>query len=141
MRNSLEMRVPFLDVELVKFLETLPSHLKMRGTQRKYIHKEAAKRWLPSEIIYRKKRGFATPMDEWLQSDVGSAFGRLIDDKDSACRKFFDVGYIHRMIRMHQEKKENYQRHLFILLSFEIWYRTFFENNPIEKKWLSEVAK
>ncbi len=128
MANSLEMRVPFLDIELVKFLESLPSSMKLKGTQRKYIHKKAVEAWLPNEIIYRKKRGFMTPMDEWLQNDMALTVKKIVNDKASASRKFFDVGYIDRMIDLHRARKENYQRHIFALLSFELWYKTFFEN-------------
>ena len=73
MANSLEMRVPFLDNELIAFIETLPSDLKVRGTTRKYIHKKAVEAWLPREIVHRKKRGFQTPMDQWLQCELANA--------------------------------------------------------------------
>jgi asparagine synthase (glutamine-hydrolysing) len=128
MANSLEMRVPYLDKELVNFLETLPSNFKLRGNKHKYIHKKAAQAWLPPEIIERKKRGFETPMDEWLQGSFAEDAKKIFNDSNSAGRKFFNPDYLNKMIDLHRSGKENYLRHIFALLSFEMWYRTFFEN-------------
>lgn len=136
MANSLEMRVPFLDIEFVKFVESLPSRLKLNGLSRKYIHKKAVEKWLPKEIIYRKKRGFSTPMDEWLQKDFAKTAKNLFNKKDSACRKYFNLNFINRMIDQHQNRKEDFKRHIFLLLSFELWHKTFFENKKIELKIL-----
>jgi asparagine synthase (glutamine-hydrolysing) len=136
MANSLEMRVPFLDLELVKFLETLPSHFKLKGSTGKYIHKRASKRWLPDTVIQRKKRGFATPMDEWLQSDLAGFVKRVLNEHDSACRGYFNISYINNMIDEHQRRRQNYQRHIFALLSFELWHKTFFENKTLDKETL-----
>ena len=66
MATSLEIRVPFLDLELMRFVESLPSGLKVRGSVRKYIHKRAVEAWLPPRSFI-EKRGFQTPMDEWLR--------------------------------------------------------------------------
>ncbi|MBX7153752.1 MAG: asparagine synthase (glutamine-hydrolyzing) [Bacteriodetes bacterium] len=127
MANSIEMRVPFLDIELMSFLESLPSSLKLKRTTGKYIHKKACEDLLPHEIINRKKRGFATPMDEWLQGDFANTISRLFNEPNSAARKYFNVNYINQMVLLHQTKRENYQRHLFALLSFELWHRNFFD--------------
>lgn len=127
MANSLEMRVPFLDLELVQFLESLPAKFKLNGKTHKYIHKKAIEKWLPNEIIYRKKRGFATPMDEWLQKDLAIKAKELFNEKDSACRRYFNLNFVDRMIELHQSRRENFQRHIFALVSFELWHRNAFE--------------
>jgi asparagine synthase (glutamine-hydrolysing) len=126
MANGLEMRVPFLDIDLINFLETLPSSFKLRGITRKYIHKKAVEKWLPKSIIYRKKRGFQTPMDNWLQNDLAPIAKNYLCSNNSISCNFFNVKEISKMIDMHQQKKANYQRSLFSLLSFEMWYREFF---------------
>ena len=131
MANSLEMRVPFLDLELIEFLESLPASLKLRGRTGKYIHKLALREWLPEEIIARPKRGFDTPMDEWLQGELAQTAQRLILESDSACRRYFHVEYIVEMIARHISRRENFQRHIFTLLSFEIWHRVFMEKRSV----------
>lgn len=127
MANSLEMRVPFLDVELIKFIESLPSGMKLRRGVHKYIHKVAVKKWLPDEIIYRKKRGFSTPMDSWLQNDFAKEAKNMLNDPGSASKKYFNIEYINHMLDAHQNRKQNFQKNIFALLSFEIWHKTFFE--------------
>jgi asparagine synthase (glutamine-hydrolysing) len=104
MANSLEMRVPFLDLELVAFLESLPSSFKVRGTTRKYIHKKAVEAWLPREIVHRKKRGFQTPMDTWLQNDLASAAQTLFEQNDSACGRYFDLAFIRDLIEANKKR-------------------------------------
>jgi asparagine synthase (glutamine-hydrolysing) len=127
MANSLEMRVPFLDVDLIRFIESLPSSMKLKGSTHKYIHKQAVKKWLPEQIIHRKKRGFATPMDEWLQNDLSNVARDHFNDRASAARIYFNLEYINQMLDQHQRRQENFQRAIFCLLSFEIWHKSFFE--------------
>lgn len=66
MANSIEARVAFLDYYLIEFIETLPSHLKIRNFREKYLHEKSTEKWLPSEIVYRMKNGFANLVDTWL---------------------------------------------------------------------------
>ncbi len=132
MANSLEMRVPYLDIELVQFVESLPSSFKIKRLNLKYIHKKAVENWLPNEIIYRKKRGFSTPMDEWLKSGLAEITKNVFNSKDSACREFFNLDFINMLIDQHQKRKRNFQRHIFALLSFELWYKNFFKDNKFK---------
>jgi asparagine synthase (glutamine-hydrolysing) len=132
MANSLEMRVPFLDLELMKFVESLPSNLKVRGSVRKYIHKKAVEAWLPREIVRRKKRGFQTPMDEWLQKDLATSAKRLFEEQGSACRRFFDIAYVNRLIEEHRRRRENHQRRLYALLCFELWHRQWIDQRSVD---------
>lgn len=129
MANSLENRVPYLDIDLVNFLETLPLHLKMKGKVRKYIHKKAAESWLPSNIINRKKRGFLTPMDEWLKGDISGMLTDLIDSPHSLSNEYFNKDFIKEMLLMHKNRKKDYQRQLFIILSLELWYKHFYSSS------------
>lgn len=131
MANSLEMRVPFLDIDLVRFLESLPSEFKLNGWTTKYIHKKAAETWLPREIIHRKKRGFETPMDKWLQFNLADTARDIFNAKDSACGKYFELSYINKIINAHRDRRENFQRQIFALLSFELWHKSFFEGKEI----------
>jgi asparagine synthase (glutamine-hydrolysing) len=128
MAHSLEMRVPFLDIELVQFIESLPSTMKLKGLTHKFIHKKAVTKWLPSDIIHRKKRAFTTPLDEWLQSSMANYIKELFNDDNSAVRKYFDISYINLLINQHQLRKYNHERKLLSLLAFEFWCKNFFEN-------------
>ncbi len=125
MAHSLEARVPFLDVEFLEFAETLPSHMKLRGLTGKYIHKKAMSRWLPARIIRRKKKGFATPMDRWLQHELADYLRETLLPAGTACHDYFNGSTIADMIETHASGRRDYQRQLFALLTFELWHRIF----------------
>jgi asparagine synthase (glutamine-hydrolysing) len=127
MANSIELRVPFLDLPLMNFLESLPSSMKLRGRTGKYIHKKAAEKWLPDEIIQRKKLGFSTPMDEWMQGDFSIVIKKLFNEANSGVKEYFNIKALNQIVDEHTSQKANNQRKLFALLSFELWHRTFFQ--------------
>ncbi|MEM6387086.1 MAG: asparagine synthase (glutamine-hydrolyzing) [Pseudomonadota bacterium] len=74
MMHSLETRAIFLDNEIAEFCQRLPTRFKLKGTQRKYLLKQVAKRMLPTEIVDRKKKGFGIPLQKWMRElhDVGN---------------------------------------------------------------------
>ena len=132
MANSIETRVPFLDVDLIKFVESLPSNYKLKGFTHKYIHKKAMGKWLPKEIIYRKKRGFDTPVDHWLQTNLSKRYLEIIRDSNSATRKYFNIEFVEDLVKAHQQKRENYTRQIFTLLSFELWHKYYLEDVMVQ---------
>ena len=125
MANSLEARVPILDYELVEFIETLPPALKLRGLTGKYVHKQAARRWLPEHVIRRPKKGFATPVDGWFQSALDGFVRETLLGSDSACREYFEPAAVAALLDEHRERKRDHRRRIFALLSFEVWHRRF----------------
>lgn len=126
MANSIENRVPYLDVDLVNFIESLPVKFKLSGRTGKYLHREAVKEWLPKEIINRKKRGFATPVDQWFQDELSGTLCDLIHSSNSFSRLYFNLPAIEKMLSDHRNKKHNYKHELFMLLSLELWYTNFY---------------
>jgi len=125
MANSLEARVPLLDPELVEYIESLPVSLKLRGMTGKYIHKRAAERWLPQNVIRRRKKGFATPVDEWFQKSLDGFVRETLLAPGSACGEYFDTGFIRQLLDEHRERRRDHRRRIFALLSFELWHRRF----------------
>jgi asparagine synthase (glutamine-hydrolysing) len=125
MAQSLEVRVPFLDLEFLKFVESVPATWKLRGLSRKYILKEAVRHLLPPGVADRKKKGFPTPMGRWLQSELAGYARDLLLASDSACCTMIDRKRLCRMIDAHVRGRRNYERQIFTLLVFEIWHQTF----------------
>ena len=125
MANSLEVRVPFLDYRLIEFIESLPPTLKLNWMTGKYLHKKALTKWLPKEVIYRKKKGFAHPIANWLQGPMKPLLEDCLLSSDSAIARYFDQGYIRQIVKRHQEGKEQYMRHIYLLVSLELWHRNF----------------
>lgn len=125
MANSIETRVPFLDYRLVEFIETLPPGLKINGFQGKYLHKKATEKWLPREQIYRKKKGFANPIDQWFRGKLSGYVNDCLLSESSALGHYFNRPFLQRLVKAHEERREDYLRQIYLLVSFELWHRQF----------------
>ena len=128
MANSLEVRVPFLDYRLIEFIESLPPDLKLNGLTGKYLHKKALEKWLPKDVIYRKKKGFDSPLAEWFRTGMRSFVEDTLLSGDSAVGRYFDQTYIGRMLEQDRQGTEQLRRHIHLLVSFELWHREFIRN-------------
>jgi asparagine synthase (glutamine-hydrolysing) len=128
MANSLESRVPFLDYRLIEFVESLPPGLKIKGVTGKYLHKRALEKWLPNDVVYRKKKGFANPVENWFRSTMRPFVEDCLLPSDAAVGRFFDQRYIRRMLEVDREGKDQFRRHIYLLVSFELWHRAFMRN-------------
>ena len=125
MANSLEVRVPFLDYRLVEFIESLPPTLKLNWMTGKYLHKKALIKWLPKEVVDRKKKGFAHPIADWLRGSMKPMVEDCLLSTDSSIAQYFDQDYMRQLVKRHQEGKEQYMRHIYLLVSLELWHRNF----------------
>lgn len=125
MANSLEARVPFLDYRLVEFIESLPHNLKLRGFHGKYLHKKAIEKWLPRNVVYRRKKGFANPIDQWLRGRMRHYVNDCLLSDSSGVSQFFDRDYIRTIIANHEAGRQQYLRHIYLLIAFELWHQRF----------------
>ena len=130
MANSLEVRVPFLDYRLVEFVESLPVHLKLNRLTGKYLHKKACEKWLPKQVVYRKKKGFDNPIEKWFRVRMRSFVEDCLLGADSSMGRYFNQKYIRRILELDREGKEQYRRQIYLLLSLELWHRTFICPRP-----------
>lgn len=127
MANSLETRVPFIDYRLIEFIESLPPRFKLRGLTGKYLHKKAMEKWLPKNIVYRKKKGFANPIEDWFRTRMRPFVEDYLLSPGSAAELYFDQEYIRRMLKWDREGKDQLRRHIYLLVSFELWHRKFMQ--------------
>lgn len=125
MANSLEARVPYLDYRLVEFVETLPPDKKLHWFTGKYLHKKALEKWLPKEVVYRKKKGFENPIDQWLRGRMRYYVNECLLSDRSAVGRYFDRAYIRELVAQHEARDQNYLRHIYLLISFELWHQKF----------------
>jgi asparagine synthase (glutamine-hydrolysing) len=128
MANSLESRVPFLDYRLVEFVESLPPNLRLKGLNGKYLHKIAVKKWLPKQMVYRRKKGFANPIENWFRVRMKSFVEDCLLGGDSFMPRYFDRNYLRKMLELDRAGKEQYRRHIYLLVSLELWHRSFLKN-------------
>lgn len=125
MAESVEMRVPFLDSDLVEFVESMPSSFKIRRGRRKVVEKAALTPVLPREIVHRKERGFVTPVDRWLRTDMKAFADELLLADDAFSTQLFSRDAVRALLHRHQRREFDHTRQIFCLLSFELWARRF----------------
>lgn len=132
MAHSLEVRVPFLDHEYMNLVERMPGGLRVKGVTNittKYLHKEIAKKYLNDEIIYRKKKGFLTPIDEWLKGELGNHISDIISNDNSFTKSYLNIDYVHSLIETHRKGGQgNLDRQLFSIWAIEEWFKVFIVN-------------
>jgi asparagine synthase (glutamine-hydrolysing) len=127
MAANLEVRVPFLNHELVSLSEKIPADLKIKGLKRKYILKKAAESLLPQEIIWRRKAGFGAPIRSWLRTSLKPMIDDLLSKETVKRRGLFDFREMRQIIELNQSGREDFNLQVFQLLNFEIWMREFLD--------------
>lgn len=133
MSVSLEARSPLLDHVFMELTARIPSRLKMRGRQGKYIFKKALEPLLPRELLYRSKKGFSIPIDAWFKNDLNAYTRELLLDRNALARQIFREDAIQRLIDGYKDRSqgggETWElpgRKLWALLTLELWYQAFF---------------
>lgn len=125
MANSLEVRSPFLDRELVEFAVRLPMSLKIRGSNRKYLLKKAFDGILPAESLYRRKQGFGVPIGEWFRGELRSLAEDTILSERALARGYFRREPLTALVRDHTEGRADHTHRLWALLMLELWHTEF----------------
>ncbi len=132
MAHSLENRSPLIDYKVVEYAAGIPAHLKLKGKTLKYILRKLAKRYLPDELIYRKKQGFGFPIGMWMRTELKNFLTNLMRDSRFVALGVFEAGYIQRLLNEHLSGKADHNYRLWILMNLEIWYRIYFERETVE---------
>lgn len=127
MAANLEVRVPFLNHEIVSLSERIPVDLKIKGLKRKYILKKAAEQLLPKEVIWRKKAGFSAPIRSWIRTSLRPMIDDLLSDETVRRRGLFDPAEVRRIIDVNHSGREDLNLQVFQLLNLEIWMREFLD--------------
>ena len=124
MAHGLEVRVPFLDEEVVDFAQSLPARFKLRYGQRKWLHRRVCERFLPREILARKKRGFAVDVvDQWFDGSIGSKLSDYLLDGESLMFQFLNPSPVSRLLDEHRAGRRDNHKLLFSLVVLEEWLR------------------
>lgn len=125
MGSSLEARVPFLDHRLVELSFRMPVHYKVNRFRGKYIIKKIAEKYLPREIVHRKKVGFTVPIGGWLRQELKELLIDNLLQSGSFCSTYIMRKDIERLITDHIESKRDNHKKLWILLNLELWNKLF----------------
>jgi asparagine synthase (glutamine-hydrolysing) len=127
MAVGVEVRVPFLDLDLVDFAARIPLGLKQHGSEGKWILKKAMEPYLPKEVIYRPKSGFGAPLRRWMLDDLRELLGDLLSECSLKRRGLFEPAAVQRLIANNDAGKVDASYTLLSLLCIEIWCRTYLD--------------
>lgn len=123
MAHALEVRVPLLDHLLVEWMSGLAPDLKLKGQEGKYLFKKALEPYLPAEVLYRDKMGFAVPLAEWFRGALRTKVKQALLEKGLPETGFFNPKTLQRFVEQHQSGQSDYSAPLWSLLMFESFLR------------------
>ncbi|HJP94848.1 MAG TPA: asparagine synthase (glutamine-hydrolyzing) [Pyrinomonadaceae bacterium] len=127
MAANLEVRVPFLNREMIEMAARMPPRLKLRGLKRKYIFKRAMETMLPKDVVWRKKAGFGAPIRSWLRGPLRPLINDLLSEESVRRRGIFRPNAVKRVLEANFSGREDYNLQVFQLLGLELWHRTFID--------------
>jgi asparagine synthase (glutamine-hydrolysing) len=125
MANSLEVRVPLLDLRLVEFMARLPSALKVHRLTLKYLLKRVAAKLLPREILRRRKAGFHVPVARWIKTELRDMVSDYLAPARIASHGIFNAHVVGEMLEMHWRGRHDYSRSIWNLLMFNLWHERY----------------
>jgi asparagine synthase (glutamine-hydrolysing) len=123
MAHSLEVRVPLLDHKLVEWISSIPPSLKLHGKEGKFVLKKALETYLPDDILYRDKMGFAVPLASWFRGPLRQKLHKALMGPTLADTGIFNQSFLEKMLDQHQSGKRDYSAPLWTLLMFESFLR------------------
>jgi asparagine synthase (glutamine-hydrolysing) len=121
MLSSVEARAPYLDRFLTSFALTLPPELRVRRTTTKWILKKAAEKWLPKDVIYRRKRGLSVPIAGWINGGLRSEVDRLLDPRRLRAQGLVDETRVTELLAVHRSGKANNAKPLWAVIALQYW--------------------
>jgi asparagine synthase (glutamine-hydrolysing) len=125
MAHGLELRVPFVDKEIVEYVERLPASLKVRNGSRKWLHRQVCRAFLPESIVKRPKRGFAgNVVDDWFRGAIDSKMADNLLDHESRIYQYLRPQAVRELFEQHAAGRNDNHKVLFSLAVFEEWLRT-----------------
>ena len=127
MAANLEVRVPFLNREMIEMTARMPPRLKLRGLKRKYVLKRALEEVLPKDVVWRKKAGFGAPIRSWLRGALRPLVDDLLSEETVRRRCIFRPSEVKRVVQANFSGREDYNLQVFQLLGLELWHRTFID--------------
>ena len=131
MAHGLEVRVPFLDKQLVEYSARIPFNHKIRGLTSKYILKKTFAPYLPKMVLRQRKQGFTIPISAWLQGELGELASHILLSETFVKRKLFEEGFVKLMLDEHKNGRQELGHRIWSLVVFEIWARLYLDEKII----------
>ena len=128
MANSLETRAPLLDYRVVEYAASIPSALKMKGGEKKFILKNSFSRLLPEDILYRRKMGFSVPLAEWLRNELCPIAETVFQNDQGGLSYCFNMNAVRRLWQLHRQGNNQFTQELWSMLAFELWWGAYVDS-------------
>ncbi len=125
MQNSLEVRVPILDHKFAEFTFKIPSELKLKGKDKKYIFKKAMSKYLTDDVLFHKKQGFAVPLKYWFKNDLKDYLHERFTSNNNFINEHFDTSFMLKMISDAESGKRNLNGSIWALLFLDAWAQQY----------------
>ena len=123
MAHALEVRVPLLDHHFIEWAATVPSHFKLKGQEGKYLLKKSLEPYLPQEILYRPKMGFAVPLAKWFRGPLKERLNQTMTSGYLVDSGLFNPAYLARLLDEHQSTRRDHSMFLWALMMFDATMR------------------
>ncbi|HSB98738.1 MAG TPA: XrtA/PEP-CTERM system amidotransferase, partial [Burkholderiaceae bacterium] len=123
MAHALEVREPLMDHPLVEWLATLPSHLKVRSGEGKWLLKKSMEPHVPHDVMYRPKMGFAVPLVRWFRGPLRERVREAMTGERLAGCGMFEPAYLRTLVEQHESGARDYSAPLWTLLMFDAFLR------------------
>jgi len=123
MAHALEVRVPLLDHKLVEWISGLPPEMKLKGSEGKYIFKKSMEKYLPHDILYRRKQGFAVPLAAWFRGPLRERVQQALLGPTLADTGIFNQDYLRELVEQHLSGRRDYSAPIWTLLMFEAFLK------------------
>lgn len=119
MAHALEVREPLLDHDLMGWVSGLPVDMKLRGTEGKFLFKKAMEPYLPHDVLYRKKMGFAVPLAAWFRGPLAQTIRDAVMGERLASTGMFNISYLRELVEQHQSGRRDNSTALWTLMMFD----------------------
>ena len=125
MAYSLESRSPFLDPRFAEFMARVPTRLKIKGRRLRHLERRLGEKYLPPEVLQRKKQGFASPLMYILENEVRSLAPRLLHQSELVRDGYLRGERVRQIVDQHLARRYDHGNRIWLLLSAEVWYRRY----------------
>ena len=132
MAYSLESRSPFLDPRFAEFMARVPVRHKIRGRKLRYLQRRLGERYLPREVLDRKKQGFASPLMYIMDEEVRTLAPALLLNSELVRDGYLEGSAVRRLVDEHLARHRDHGNRIWLLLSAEVWYRRYIGGRTTE---------
>jgi asparagine synthase (glutamine-hydrolysing) len=141
MAHGLEMRAPFLDHRLAEFCLMMPTHLKIRRRTTKYAMRQAARKWLPANIIKRSKQGFMFPVAYWLNAETLGLIRESLVDSPLVTEHWIEQTGVERLLSEHSQHRADHHVRIWMLMNLDAWFRIYVDGEAVQPDKPTLVAQ